>query len=60
MLDMHLAAPNLPVDQLEQLLPAVGIKLPAGSSLHGGTLSANIAITGPATEIIPVTFGLRW
>jgi AsmA protein len=50
MLDMHLAAPNLPVDQLEQLLPALGVKIPSGSSLHGGTLSANIAITGPATE----------
>ncbi len=50
LLDLHLAAPNLPVDQVEQLLPAVGIKVPAGSSLHGGTLNANIAITGPATE----------
>jgi AsmA protein len=50
MLDLLLAAPNLPVDQLEQLLPAVGIKVPAGSSLHGGTLNASIAITGPATE----------
>ena len=49
-LDLHLAAPNLPVDQLEQLLPVVGIKLPSGSSLHGGTLTANMAITGPATE----------
>jgi AsmA protein len=49
-LDLHLAAPNLPIDQLEQLLPVVGIKLPTGSSLHGGTLSANLAITGPATE----------
>ena len=48
-LDLHLAAPNLPVDQLEQLLPVVGIKLPSGSSLHGGTLTANLAITGPAT-----------
>ena len=49
-LDLHLAAPNLPVDQLEQLLPVVGIKLPSGSSLHGGTLTANLAVTGPATE----------
>ncbi len=49
-LNLHLAAPNLPVDQLEQLLPAVGVKIPAGSSLHGGTLTANINITGPATE----------
>ena len=49
-LDLHLSAPNLPVDQLEQLLPVVGIKLPTGSSLHGGTLTANLAVTGPATE----------
>jgi AsmA protein len=48
-LDLHLAAPNLPIDQLEQLLPAVGVHLPSGSSLHGGTLTANLAITGPAT-----------
>ena len=46
-LDLHLSAPGLPVDALEQLLPAVGIKLPSGSSLHGGTLTANLAITGP-------------
>jgi AsmA protein len=49
-LDLHLAAPNLPVDQLVEMLPAVGIKVPAGSSLHGGALTANLAITGPATE----------
>jgi AsmA protein len=47
-LNLHLSAPGLPVDELEQLLPAVGIKLPTGSSLHGGTLTANLAITGPA------------
>lgn len=49
-LDLRLAAPNLPIDQLEQLLPVVGIKLPSGSQLRGGTLTANLAITGPATE----------
>jgi AsmA protein len=47
-LDLHLSAPNLPIDQLEQLLPAFGINLPSGSKLHGGTLTANLAITGPA------------
>lgn len=49
LLDLRLAAPNLPIDQLEQLLPAVGIRLPSGSTLQGGTLTANLAITGPAT-----------
>jgi AsmA protein len=49
LLDLHLAAPNLPIDQLEQLLPAVGVTLPTGSKLHGGTVTANLAVTGPAT-----------
>jgi len=50
-LDLHLSAPDLPVDQLEQLLPAVGVNLPAGSRLSGGTLTANLAITGPTSAL---------
>ena len=50
-LNLHLSAPNLPVDQLEQLLPAVGVSLPSGSKLVGGTLTANLAITGPVNAI---------
>lgn len=49
MLNLHLAAPNLPIDQLEEMLPAFGVRLPTGSQLRGGTLSASIAATGPAT-----------
>ncbi len=48
-LDLHLSAPQLPLDQLQELLPAFGVQLPSGSSLQGGTLTANLAITGPAT-----------
>ncbi len=48
-LNLRLAAPNLPIDQLEQLLPAFGVTLPSGSDLRGGSLTANLAITGPAT-----------
>lgn len=48
-LNLHVNAPNLPVDQLVELLPAVGVQLPSGSKLEGGTLTANLAITGPAT-----------
>ena len=51
LLDLHLDAPNLPVDQLEQLLPSVGIKVPRGSSLKGGTLTARLNISGPATAV---------
>lgn len=54
-LNLHLAAPNLPIDQLEPLLPAVGIRLPRGSSLKGGTLSASLDITGTASA--PVIAG---
>ena len=49
MLDLHLNSPNLPIDQIERLLPVVGVHLPSGSSLQGGTLTANISVTGPAT-----------
>jgi AsmA protein len=45
-LNMHVSAPNMPVDAVENLLPAVGIRLPSGSQLKGGTLSAQLAITG--------------
>jgi AsmA protein len=47
-LDLHLSAPGLPVDQVEKLLPAVGITLPSGSALQGGTINANLSISGPA------------
>ena len=49
LLDLHLAAPGMPIDPIEKLLPAFGIKLPSGSQLQGGTLSANLNVTGPAS-----------
>ncbi len=51
-LNLHLSAPSLPVDQVEQLLPAAGVMLPSGSKLEGGTLTASLAITGPVNAII--------
>jgi len=47
--NLRATAPNLPIDQLEQLLPAFGVRLPSGSSLRGGALTANLSVTGPAT-----------
>ena len=49
LLDLHLNAPGMSIDQLEKFLPAFGVQLPSGSQLKGGTLSATIAVTGPAT-----------
>ncbi len=47
-LALKVAAPNLPINQVEALLPAAGVRLPSGSSLQGGTLTANLAVNGPA------------
>lgn len=51
-LNAKLAAENMPVDDLETLLPALGVTLPAGSHLEGGTLSANFRITGPTDKLV--------
>jgi AsmA protein len=51
-LNVHFSAPGLSIDQLSPLLPAAGISLPSGSKLKGGTLTANIAITGPVNALV--------
>ncbi|MFN8006101.1 MAG: AsmA family protein [Terriglobia bacterium] len=51
-LNMKLNAPGLPVEEIEALLPALGVTLPAGSGLKGGTLSAVVGITGPAEKLV--------
>jgi AsmA protein len=52
---LKLSAPNMPVDELEAMLPALGIVLPSGSQLKGGTLSTELSITGPVDK--PVITG---
>jgi AsmA protein len=54
-LNMKLNAQGMPVDDLEAMLPALGVVLPSGSRLSGGTLSVNLDITGPAES--PVITG---
>ena len=51
-LNMKLNAENMPVDDLESMLPAMGVTLPSGSSLKGGTLTANFTITGPVDKLV--------
>jgi AsmA protein len=50
--NLKLNADNMPVDDLETLLPALGVTLPSGSSLQGGTLSADLTITGPVDKLV--------
>lgn len=51
-LDMHLVANGMGTQDIEGLLPAVGVVLPAGSSLQGGTVSTNLAIRGPSDKLV--------
>jgi AsmA protein len=53
--NLHVNAIRVPVDAVEALLPAVGVRLPSGSQLKGGTLTAQLGITGTTTS--PVIAG---
>ncbi len=51
-LHMKLNADSMPVDDLQTLLPALGVTLPSGSSLQGGTLSADFTVDGPVDKMV--------
>jgi AsmA protein len=43
---------NMPAKDLEAFLPAVGIHMPNGASLQGGTLNANLELSGPTNKLV--------
>ena len=49
--DMKLNAQAMPVSDLEGFLPAVGVVVPSGSKLEGGSLTANLSISGPVDKL---------
>jgi len=51
-LHLKLAAPAMEVQELAAMLPALDIVLPQGSSLQGGTASANVAVDGPSDKLV--------
>lgn len=51
-IDMNAAAQGMPIDDLEAALPAFGVILPAGSTLHGGTVNMNVHGQGPASALV--------
>ena len=55
LLNMKLVGQNMPVDELQAMLPALGVVLPSGSALQGGTLSLDLGISGPTDK--PVITG---
>ncbi len=52
LLNLKLTGQNMPVKDIESVLPAVGITLPKGASLQQGTLNANLNASGPVDKLI--------
>ncbi len=50
--NLKLNGPGMPVEELEAMLPALGIALPTGSQLKGGTLSVKLDVTGPVDKLV--------
>jgi AsmA protein len=43
---------NMPAQDLEAFLPALGIHMPTGATLQGGTLNTNLQLTGPTDKLV--------
>ncbi len=52
--NLKLNGQGMPVDDLEALLPALGVVLPPKSQLKGGDLNTELAITGPVDKLVTV------
>jgi AsmA protein len=52
--DLKLLAQSVPIDGLQALMPAVGVRLPDGAVLRGGTLSAHFDLKGSARDNVIV------
>ena len=50
--NMKFSGNDVPVDEVEAVLPALGIVLPSKSQLKGGTLSANLDLVGPVDRLV--------
>jgi AsmA protein len=51
-LKMTLAAPSEPVSGVVELLPALDIVLPSGSTPEGGIAAANLTVAGPMSGLV--------
>src|SRR4051812_3923061 len=49
---MKLNGNNMPISELQGLLPAFGVVLPSGAALSGGTASANLSLDGPIDHLV--------
>jgi uncharacterized protein involved in outer membrane biogenesis len=51
-LNLKVSGQSLSIDELQSFLPSVGVHLPTGSRLQGGTLTANLDVTGSTASPI--------
>ncbi|MGB6431427.1 MAG: AsmA family protein [Candidatus Acidiferrales bacterium] len=51
-ISVKLTGQDMPVPDLESVLPAVGVVLPSGASLESGTLTTNLSASGPTTALV--------
>lgn len=45
-INLKVTSQSVPIDELEAFLPSVGVHLPSGSRLQGGTLTTSLNVTG--------------
>jgi len=50
--NLKLNGPGMPVDELEAMLPALGVVLPPKVTLKGGSLNVNMASVGPVDKLV--------
>ena len=50
-IDLQVAAAAVPIDELQSLMTAAGVKLPNRSQLKGGTLTLALKMTGAANDL---------
>jgi AsmA protein len=53
-ISMKLNGDSMPVDDLEAMIPALGIVLPPKATLKGGTFNTNMNIDGPVNKLVIV------
>ena len=51
-LHLKVEGQNMPAKDLEAFLPAVGIHMPNGATLQGGTLNMNLDLSGPSNKLV--------
>jgi AsmA protein len=51
-LKLNLNGSNMAATDIAAMLPALGLTLPAGSSVQGGTLNVKLAAEGPADKLV--------